>query len=489
MSFGSATRGAAFIFGGVGISSSTTLLLTASSQQDDALFSGGDELESPKVGWKQVRSPPKKSSSDAFSLAKVLPKGTSRGLASPVQTISRFRREFVSLGNLGHGGYGRVIRAKNLIDDQQYAVKKIKLGSDPAVMAAFACGLAGGVPVSDVDVLVPETAEIAGRRWEQPPSQDGSKLDVLREARTMATICRHRSLVRYYQSWVEIEKNDSDDDGDCSDSCSESECEEEDEPNERAPYRLVLYIQMQLCNAQTLRDWLVQCRRSPEDQTALTEQEVEMRIDLVRQILAGLSHIHRRGYLHLDLSPANVFLKKKQGATGFHVKLGDFGLAASKCEPISASQREGTLLYMSPERFSTFSMPIDEKADVYAAGTILLELFYGFATEMERIQVLTQLRNGKLPDDVFSRIPSPQVLKTIRVMCARLPAERPSADTLLSLPVFSATSSSQNSGPKNQTELALQLRQKEEELRRQQELIERLQQQLGHHASKAHGLT
>ena len=45
-------------------------------------------------------------------------------------------------------------------------------------------------------------------------------------------------------------------------------------------------------------------------------------MQVVRQTLAGLAHIHSQGIIHRDLKPDNIFYDAKG-----EVKLGDFGLA------------------------------------------------------------------------------------------------------------------------------------------------------------------
>ncbi len=46
------------------------------------------------------------------------------------------------------------------------------------------------------------------------------------------------------------------------------------------------------------------------------------RAQVVRQLLAGLAHIHAQGIIHRDLKPANIFFDSRGD-----IKLGDFGLA------------------------------------------------------------------------------------------------------------------------------------------------------------------
>ncbi|KAI3777713.1 hypothetical protein L1987_47515 [Smallanthus sonchifolius] len=73
-----------------------------------------------------------------------------------------------------------------------------------------------------------------------------------------------------------------------------------------------------------------------------------------RSIPRGLSHIHKRGYVHCDLKPQNVMLVANyEGRNGdFVAKIGDFGLAKRvkqmKKDSYGSCWR-GTPMYLSPE--------------------------------------------------------------------------------------------------------------------------------------------
>eukprot|EP00879_Flechtneria_rotunda_P023965 GHRR01025385.1.p1 GENE.GHRR01025385.1~~GHRR01025385.1.p1 ORF type:complete len:138 (+),score=36.73 GHRR01025385.1:589-1002(+) len=83
-----------------------------------------------------------------------------------------------------------------------------------------------------------------------------------------------------------------------------------------------LYIQMELCG-----DSLAAATRL-RDRQAWREAEL---IGLLKQMASALDHMHKRGIVHLDLKPDNIYCSKDNhngGAGGY--KLGDFGLATLK---------------------------------------------------------------------------------------------------------------------------------------------------------------
>ncbi|HEX7701636.1 MAG TPA: serine/threonine-protein kinase [Kofleriaceae bacterium] len=83
-------------------------------------------------------------------------------------------------------------------------------------------------------------------------------------------------------------------------------------------------------------------------------------LGVTADILGAVATMHQAGIVHLDLTPANVFM------TGDgRIKVLNFGLAGLR--------NGGTLDYMAPEQIAGG----DERSDVYSAGVILLEMLLG----------------------------------------------------------------------------------------------------------------
>jgi hypothetical protein len=102
-------------------------------------------------------------------------------------------------------------------------------------------------------------------------------------------------------------------------------------------------------------------------------------IGLFLRACAGVEHAHRSGVIHRDLKPSHLVV---DAATG-EPKVLDFGVAraldaAGTLSSMPGRHLVGTLPYMSPEQAAGDpSRPVDTRADVFAMGAVLYELFAG----------------------------------------------------------------------------------------------------------------
>lgn len=101
----------------------------------------------------------------------------------------------------------------------------------------------------------------------------------------------------------------------------------------------------------------------------------DMIMDTMRQICAGLSHVHGQGILHRDLKPDNI-LFVGPGT----LAIADFGLAMESVQTTttltSTRAGMGTPWYSAPEQFDD-AHQVDHRADVFSLGRILQEMIIG----------------------------------------------------------------------------------------------------------------
>lgn len=124
------------------------------------------------------------------------------------------------------------------------------------------------------------------------------------------------------------------------------------------------FISMEYVRGMTLRFLLTQTGRLP----------YAAALRLARQVCSGLQAAHEVGVLHRDIKPENVILTPQGNA-----KLMDFGIA----RPLRKGEIQsgddgmfvGTPAYAAPEALS--GDEVDVRADVYAMGVMLTEMFCG----------------------------------------------------------------------------------------------------------------
>jgi serine/threonine protein kinase/tetratricopeptide (TPR) repeat protein len=147
------------------------------------------------------------------------------------------------------------------------------------------------------------------------------------------------------------------------------------------------FIVMELLEGRTLRELIsageVSGSGKSEPKRGLP---LETLLNITKQILDGLEAAHKKGIIHRDVKPANVFVCDSGAA-----KILDFGLAklvrsptettATFATPLSAPPKDslsspggllGTLMYMSPEQVR--GEELDLRTDLFSFSSVLYEM-------------------------------------------------------------------------------------------------------------------
>jgi len=93
-------------------------------------------------------------------------------------------------------------------------------------------------------------------------------------------------------------------------------------------------------------------------------------------LAATLGQVHRRGLIHRDIKPPNVFVDDAD-----NVWLTGFGIASrlphERQAPAPPEMIAGTLAYMAPEQTGRMNRSIDARSDLYSLGTALYQMLTG----------------------------------------------------------------------------------------------------------------
>ena len=150
-----------------------------------------------------------------------------------------------------------------------------------------------------------------------------------------------------------------------------------------------LAILMEILDGQTLNDYIKQ-------KGALNKEEI---ITIFTKILEGFSYAHKKGIVHRDVKPSNIFITKEG-----KVKIMDFGIAKITEEGATILTQTGTQMgtpvYMSPEQVQD-AKHIDFKTDIYSLGVTLWYMLTGKpiydTTKHATFAIYTKIVNEKLP--------------------------------------------------------------------------------------------
>jgi serine/threonine-protein kinase len=161
---------------------------------------------------------------------------------------------------------------------------------------------------------------------------------------------------------------------------------------------------------------------------------VERVAHILRQACLSLGEAHRRGLIHRDVKPANLYLCQRVFEPDF-VKVLDFGLVKHATVDVAdadALTRKGLLAgtpsYLAPE-LAMGTEAIDGRADIYALGCVSFKLLTGRCVFEEDTALATILAHVNTPapsPNSISEVPIPPDFEDLVLAClSKDPAKRP----------------------------------------------------------------
>ena len=151
--------------------------------------------------------------------------------------------------------------------------------------------------------------------------------------------------------------------------------------------------------------------------------EIDLALEMMTQVAAGLTAIHKQHLVHRDIKPSNIMLSWEESRLE-NVKIIDLGLAKGVTEDtlLMAGSFIGTPTYASPEQFA--GLGTDIRSDLYSLGVTLWEMlsgkppFQGSAAEL-----MDQHQRAAPPFEKLRSIPEP-VMALLEVLLAKDPSQR-----------------------------------------------------------------
>ena len=155
-------------------------------------------------------------------------------------------------------------------------------------------------------------------------------------------------------------------------------------------------------------------------------------IHILRQACNSLAEAHRRGLVHRDIKPTNIFVCHL-GVDFDFVKILDFGLvrnfdAVDRSRMTLEGTATGTPAFMAPE-IAEGAEDYDGRVDLYGLGCVAYWLLTGtlvFPEANPMATVVAHLQKTPEPPSARTEIPIPAELEQIVLAClAKKPEDRP----------------------------------------------------------------
>lgn len=253
---------------------------------------------------------------------------------------SRYMTEFDPIACLGKGGFGVVFQAKKKFDECEYAIKRITLPKRQTAKENMMREVKALAKLDHRNIVRYYNAWLECPPCDWQIEHDKELLSDFSSLVDNSTSIQSRAgnvLAINFESQSSFETGFFDEENKkkfINDSLSivfesskippasvtkdnsVSQCNQKSESNlvttNISP--VYLYIQMQLCCKQSLKDWLTVCPIRDRKQS----------LAIFGQIVEAVEYVHFRRLIHRDLKPSNIFFSLEG-----QIKVGDFGLVTS----------------------------------------------------------------------------------------------------------------------------------------------------------------
>lgn len=153
---------------------------------------------------------------------------------------------------------------------------------------------------------------------------------------------------------------------------------------------------------------------------------------ILRQVCLSLEEAHRRGLVHRDIKPTNIFICKV-GLQRDFVKVLDFGLV-KHIDPTESTlitqegTSAGTPAYMAPEAAMGLEK-VDGRLDIYSLGCVAYFMLTGhmvFEENTSTATALAHVQKEPVPPSQRTELPVPEDMERVILQClAKKPEDRP----------------------------------------------------------------
>lgn len=178
----------------------------------------------------------------------------------------------------------------------------------------------------------------------------------------------------------------------------------------------------ELCVNGDMSDAIVDAKRKMMLSGAHPIPETQI-LEWISQCTSALLFIHRKGFLHRDLKPTNIFFDSDR-----NIKMGDFGLAATV--GFGRSTTVGTPFYLAPER--VLQQRYNAKVDIWGVGVVVLELLTLQDQPVNGMVLENPLMvTSSITKQIVKRGFSHALASLVCDMLQRYPDDRPDPETVL----------------------------------------------------------